>query len=399
MTEIEISLNRSTQDPENDFRHLLGNLEEETGMRVHCNLLKWEEAWSEIMKIVLYKHGPVISQVGTTWMGSLEATDGVRNVTSEEMNSVAPISSIHAASWQTCLSANQQMIGIPWYLDAYMLYYRRDLFEKAHIDESTAFTSLEALDETAAKLRAAGHKIPLLLAQAHTRANIHNIASWIWTHGGDFTTPDGKTLLWSEEKTRQGIRAYFSLGRHITPPQPNCLTDDDCYSLFQRGNAVMTLRNAGLLHVIQNQSSYDALRDRIALAPMPGVNFVGGSNLVLWKHLPPQLERFTFKLLKRLLSPETQYEFNIRCGILPARIEALEKVQQETLYKPVINAITQGRSLQKFRLWGLLEDKLINAIGRIWQILHEQENPDIDQVLSDELDPLERRLQLTISNN
>lgn len=399
MAELEISINQSTPEPEKDFRDLIEDLESETGMQVHCNVFRWEDAWSEIMKIVLYKHGPMISQVGTTWMGSLEATDGARTITPAEMSQIAHPDSLHRASMASCVADDKRITGLPWFIDAYMLYYRVDLLEKNHIDPATAFTSIEALTETVAKLHTAGYKIPLALGQIQSLANIHNIAIWIWTHGGDFISEDGKRLLWTEEKTRLGMRAYFELARHITPPQPNPLTDPETYNAFGSGNAVITLRNAGMLHLIQESPTYNQMRDRIELSPMPGVNFVGGSNLVLWKHLPPQLERNTIRLLNHLLSPDVQYRMNVKGGFLPASLDALEKVKQETRYKPVISAIARGRSFRKFRLWGLLEEKFSLAVGRIWQKLHEQSNLDIDQVIASEIDPLERRLQLTISNS
>jgi len=85
--------------------------------------------------------------------------------------------------------------------------------------------------------------------------------------------------------------------------------------------------------------------------------------------------------------------------MLPAHVEALEKVRRETDFAPVVDAIMAGRSFRKFRLWGLMEDKLTTAIGQIWQALYSQENPNLEAEIANVLDPLEHRLQLTISNN
>jgi hypothetical protein len=76
MTELEISINSASNEPEKEFRAILGNFEEQHHTKVICTLYDWTTAWSEIMKIMLYKHGPVMSQVGSTWLGSLEATQG-----------------------------------------------------------------------------------------------------------------------------------------------------------------------------------------------------------------------------------------------------------------------------------------------------------------------------------
>lgn len=399
MAELEVSINNFTGEPEKDFRALLGSLEEKMGVRVDCSVIDWGDAWGEMMKIVLYKHGPVLSQVGSTWMGSLEATDGLRPFTHSELRQIGGPSDFHSVAWQSAISeSGEQVLGIPWLLDAYMLFYRKDLLEKAGVDESTAFSSLEHLHETVEKLRAAGNQIPLALTtQRYSRASLHNMANWVWTYGGDFISKDGQTLLLSDPKTRQGMKAYFSLHKHM-PPAAQSLNDSECYSAFVEGQAAMTLRNSGMLYAAKDVASFAPYRDKLGLAAMPGVNFVGGSNLVMWKHISPQMERYAISLLEYLASPQVQYDFNIRHSIFPARLESLQKVKKETAFAPVMDAIMAGRSFHKFRLWGLVEDKLTTAISNIWQALYSQENPNIETEIANVLDPLERRLQLTISN-
>lgn len=400
MAELEVSINNSTNEPEQEFRTLVGPLEEKLGVHIRCTLVDWSEAWSEMMKIVLYKHGPVISQVGNTWMGSLDATDGIRPLTSVEISRIGSASNFHPAAWQTVISeSGSQITGVPWFLDAYMLYYRRDLLAKAGVDEASAFASLEHLHETIAKLHASGCQIPLALpTQRSTRASLHHLATWVWSHGGDFVSEDGQTLLLSDPKTRQGIRAYFSLYKNLPPAAQN-LDDGDCFGTFLEGKAAMTLRNGGLLYDARISASFSPYLDQLGLAAVPGVNFVGGSNLVLWKHIPPQMERYAISLLEYLSSPDVQFERHLRSAMLPAHVDALEKVRRETDFAPVVDAIMAGRSFRKFRLWGLMEDKLTIAIGQIWQALYSQENPNLETEIANVLDPLERRLQLTISNN
>ncbi|PKN91446.1 MAG: hypothetical protein CVU44_18995 [Chloroflexi bacterium HGW-Chloroflexi-6] len=399
MAELEISINNFTNAPEKDFRALIGPLEEKMGMRIHCNVVDWGDAWTEMMKIVLYKHGPVLSQVGSTWMGSLESTEGVRPFSSAEISRIGSASNFHKGAWQTVISeSGSQIIGVPWFLDAYMLYYRKDLLEQAGVDESTAFSSLENLDETVKKLHAAGSPIPFALpTRRSSRASLHHIANWVWSYGGDFISEDGQTLLLSEAKTRQGMKAYFSLHRYL-PSTAQDLNDAECYSTFLQGQAAITLRNSGMLYAIKDNAEFAPYRDKFGVAAMPGINFVGGSNLVLWKHIPPQMERHAISLIEYLASPEVQFAHLARSAALPAHVDALERVRKETEFAPIVDAILKGRSFRKFRLWGLVEDKLSVAIGNIWDALYSKEDPNIETEIANVLDPLEHRLQLTISN-
>jgi len=400
MAEIEISINNSSDNPEKDFRVVLGKFEEQRGAKISCIVFDWSQAWSELMKIVLYKHGPVMSQVGSTWMGSLEATQGIRRFNSAEISQLGGAGVFHPVAWKSGISSEAGgNIAIPWFLDTYVLYYRKDLFNKAGIDESSAFENLEALAETVEKLAAPGESIPFAIpTRVASRANLHNLASWIWNYGGDFISEDGKQLLLSDPKTRQGLKAYFSLYQ-LMPVAAQNLTDVDCSSAFLGGNAAITLRNAGLLFTAQRSPAFAGYLDQLGVAIMPGDSFLGGSGFVLWNHIHPAEERLAVDLLRELTSLEAQYAFFKQAGILPARLEVFKRLEEEPMYAPVVKALMTGRSFRKFKLWGLIEDRLSPAISQIWQALYSKENPNLEEEIARVLDPLERRLQLTLSES
>jgi multiple sugar transport system substrate-binding protein len=401
MTEIEISINNSSNAPEKDFRALLGKFEERHGVKVHCTVYNWEHSWSEMMKIVLYKHGPVMSQVGSTWLGSLEATQGLRQFTPGEIGQLGGAQVFHPVAWKSGISIENEgiIVAAPWFLDTYVLYYRKDLFKQAGIDESQAFESLEALAETVQKLAEAGVTIPFALPTLVTsRANLHNLAGWVWNHGGEFISEDGKQLLLSDPKTRQGLKAYFSLYKSM-PLAAQKLSDADCVTAFLEGNAAIALRNAGLLYTAPRSPAFARYLEYLGVAAMPGENFVGGSNFVLWSHIRPAEERLAIDLLREVTSPEGQFAYFKQCGILPTRLEALKRVEEEPFYAPVMKALMTGRAFRNFKLWGLVEDRLIVAINQIWQALYTKENPNLEVEIANVFDPLERRLQLTLSEN
>lgn len=398
MPEIDISINYFTEEPEKNLQTLLSAYKEKAGLSVHCNVIDWGNAWGETMKIVLYKRGPVLSQVGTTWMGSLEGTDALRPFKPFELNQIGQAHNFQQSSWETVISdAGDRVLGIPWSLDGYMLYYRRSLLEKAGVDESTAFSTLEAFTETLARLHAAGIEIPLALpTQKATRTSLHNMAGWVWTHGGDFLSKNGKDLLLSEASTRQGMKAYFSIHPYINPQIRN-IAAYECTPLFMEGRAAIILHNSAMLY-ISHRDGHPSYSD-IGITAMPGINFVGGTNLVIWKHIPGAMEKYALGILEHLASPDVQYAYNNLCGVLPTRIEALDRLRQESSdFGPVITALLGGRSFSKHKLWGLVEDRISPAIGKVWEALQTAENPDIEKEIANVFDPLERRLQLTISN-
>ncbi len=402
MNELEISImsTNAGHDPEMQLRSVLGDFSKLYGNKMHCVVYDWNIAWTEIMKIMLSKHGPVMSQVGTTWLGSLESAQALRPFTPGQISQCGGASSYYPVAWKSGLSIETgQAMAIPWFLDTYVLYYRKDLLNKAGVDDATAFASLESLTETVQKLYQSGVSIPFAIPTgAISRANLHNLASWVWNHGGEFISEDGKQLLWSDPKTRQGLNAYFNLSKY-TPKAAQTLTDPDCYTAFLDGSAAIALRNTGLLYTARHDPTFAEHLGHFGVAAMPGENFVGGSSFVLWSHIHPLEERLAIELLHELTQPAAQYDYFKQNGFLPARVEALKMLEEDPFYIPVVQALARGRSFRKLKLWGLIEERLMNAITQIWQRLYADENANIDEEIAQVLDPLERRLQLTLADS
>ena len=366
MNQLEISImnTSSGSDPEMQLRSVLGDFGKLHGNKLHCVLYEWNVAWTEIMKIMLAKHGPAMSQVGTTWLGSLESAQALRAFTPGQVNQCGGAGSYYPVSWQSCLSIETgQAMAIPWFLDTYILYYRKDILNKASVDETTAFVSLEALAETVQKLYRAGVSIPFAIPTgAASRANIHNVANWVWNYGGEFISEDGKRLLWSDPKTRQGLSAYFNLAK-CTPKNAQTLSDIDCYNVFLNGTAAIALRNTGLLYTARHDADFAKHLGDFGVAAMPGENFVGGSSFVLWSHSHPLEERLALEMLHQLTLPETQYAYFKQNGFLPARLEALKMLEEDPFvgFLPPNNTKHAGEGFVSFSS-GMKKELTTNAV-------------------------------------
>ena len=45
--------------------------EQQSNVKIDLQAFDWPNAWTELMKISLYGHGPIISETGSIWMSSL----------------------------------------------------------------------------------------------------------------------------------------------------------------------------------------------------------------------------------------------------------------------------------------------------------------------------------------
>jgi len=130
---------------------------------------------------------------------------------------------------------------------------------------------------------------------------------------------------------------------------------------------------------------------------VPGVPLLGGSHLVVWNHIRREQEEDVLDLIKFLTSVETELSLFESIGMLPANRKALERVSAFPSFGPAIQSIKKARSFQRIRIWGLIEDKLDLAFGQIWKTLLTTPDPNVDEVIGGQLDPLEARLNLTLS--
>jgi multiple sugar transport system substrate-binding protein len=375
----------------------LNTFELQRNVKIDLLMFDWAHAWTELMKINLYGHGPIVSETGSTWMSSLAGQHCLRPFKLNEVAAIGGADKFLPESWQSCIDFDSETIlAIPWTLNTYLAYYRRDLLAQAGVDETTAFTTLENLVHTLESLRKIGVEIPLAIPTANSVSVLHNAISFVWKMGGEFITPDGKQVLFSNPKTLAGLKEYFSLYQFM-PPAARNLYDDACYHAYLEGRTAITFRSPDLLSQIKNGKTSDKVSQNTGIAIQPGIPFVGGSNLVIWNHVPPAQEAVAVELVRYLTSPENMMTQFQDAGYIPANLDALNQVELDQTYVPLTQSLKTGRALQRVPLWGLIEDRLVKALNHIWQRIFATPEPNIDRIIENTLLPLEERLNITLS--
>jgi hypothetical protein len=71
MVEIEFSVMVGSPGGANDLLPLLEEFGKQYGIRVNMTEVPWSNGWAEVSKFGIYGHGPDVSGIGTTWIGSL----------------------------------------------------------------------------------------------------------------------------------------------------------------------------------------------------------------------------------------------------------------------------------------------------------------------------------------
>jgi multiple sugar transport system substrate-binding protein len=277
------------------------------------------------------------------------------------------------------------------------VFYRADRLQQAGYSEPVLLRLPEQFERTLAQLQRSGAAVPLVLATRGTVNSLHNAAMWIWGMGGQFIDPEGRQVKFNEPAARASLRAYFGLQRFIAPPAQG-LNDQESDRMFLQDQAALTISDPGLRHTAASGETGTALPAQIRTALPPGVPFVGGSNLVIWRH--SRQGKLAFELVKFLTSQPTQIAYSLRARSLPVRLDALAcpPFSTDPLYKSIVEALKSGRSYQVNRLWGMVEERMVAELNQVWGELFADPTTDLDALLDRHLQPLAERLNAVLSS-
>lgn len=396
MIELELSLMIQSPEQLHLLEEQLAVFEEKSRIRVHVTPMTWSSGWSEMVRSAIYGKGPHISEVGTTWVADLVGMNALQPLPKQTIAGFGGAAGYLSPSWESCfIMGDPKMWAAPWLAGARILYYRKDWLAKAGIKPDTAFQTPSALKETLARLQAAGVTYPAVVTTRPSLNTLHLISSWVWGAGGDFVSADGKGFRFMEDQALKGMADYFSLGQYFGPTAAE-LTDGSANELFWSGRAAITLDGCWVF-LTQRQPLNPEVIANLGVGLLPGPSFIGGSNLVVWKHTThPEA---ALDLVRFLTNPEVELMAYHATGLLPARKDLLQSPEVTNDFTPQLNAaLESGRSWPNLSFGGLLEDKLTNAFGMIWNEVLSSPSSDPQEALRRTLLPLERRLKVTYSS-
>jgi multiple sugar transport system substrate-binding protein len=372
------------------LRSLLAQFQNEQGIPVHLEVLPWQGGWTKAIRTALYRTGPDISEIGSTWLGDLARMNAFSAFSPGEISDLGGKDQFLPASWQSGLTTSgffSSLGAVPWSADTRVVYYRRDLFDKAGLGQPASFSGPEEFEQTLARLQASGLDLPLAMATHRSRVSVHLLASWVWGAGGAFISQDGKEILFDQPDARQGMKAYFRLGRYLSE-EARGLSDEQPDDLFCRGDAATLLSGHWLM---QERWLPPEMRPKVGVAFVPGVPFVGGLHLVIWKHSRRRSQ--AIKLIQFLLSDRASGDLFPLFG-LPTRIEMLDEppFSTEPHYQVMSQSLKTGRPFPGGQAWGLVESQLTDALPAVWRRVLAEEQPDLDAILATYLEPLAQQL-------
>jgi multiple sugar transport system substrate-binding protein len=361
---------------------------------INITELSWTTAWSDLVRVALYKDGAEISEVGSTWVGSFVGMDALRPYTSMEISKIGGAAAFIPSAWQNgSLIGDEDLWAVPWLSDTRVIFYWRDMFEHAGIDEAAAFQSFEKTDETLARLQSHGIATPWAVTTRRTANTLYNISSWVWGAGGDFMSADGKRMRVAEPEARAGIAHYYSLYRYM-PQSSEPMDGIATFDLFLNQNVAAIVSGPWFLESLRGRDVAPYTLSRIGVSLLPGPSFVGGTNLVIWKHVPYDHSQGVTELVRYLVTSPALLDFYHQSGLLPAQRDLLAQPPFNTdpHYQKIIEALEAGRTHSRITAWGPVEDRLITTLAHLWDEMRADPAQDLAALVERDIVPLAQRL-------
>jgi len=396
MSNIEFLTVINNQELIPKIEGLFNQFQQKRSTSVETHFVGWDSIWRELVNVGIYRRGADLVEVGTTWLESFVAMNALRPFSSTEIDHIGGKSAFIPATWSsTSISGDAQVWGIPIRCDVRVIWYWKDMLEKAKVDATTAFLDPQKTQNTLEKLKSV-IATPWLVTTALGDPNsIQTLATWIWAFQSNFVTPDCKDVLLLEPDALDAMRSYFGLHRYM-PKENLDLLSDDSMKLFLDRKAAAIFAGPWVLSTLIDRGISKKEFARLGIARTPGPPFVGGTVLSVCQHSRRINEVLDF--IKYLAQPEIQVLYCPPLGLLPTLHKAWElpSMGNNPFYQIFYEAFSNGRSLPSVPLWGMVEEKLKKGIYLIWKDLLTNPKADVDRVIKTHLEPIISRLKVSL---
>ena len=358
-----------------------------TTFRVESQAIPWQIMWSFLQRKLIDADRLDVSEVGSTWIGGFSNIDALAEIDPVDVMDIGGPEHFMPSVWKSASLMNDtRVLSIPWMVDTRVVFYWKDILDQAGVDEKDAFCTPAQMEETLAKLQAAS--LPTLAVPTFAVTNtVHQIASWLWSTGYDFLTPDATATAFCNEQAVEGIISYFALSRYLTRKYDSL---DVMLEAFETKKAAVMISGPWFLRHARLRGAGEKYLKHLGAALPPGPAFVGGSNLVIWKQPDSEPSSDAMDWVRHLTSSEIQRRVCASTGLLPAVRDVLTNpAEEDDPFQPVFaEALTTGRPMPQVAFWGAIEAELVHIFGKIWSDLKEDPRYTARSVVLSHLEPM-----------
>ncbi|WP_139129202.1 extracellular solute-binding protein, partial [Paenibacillus nuruki] len=156
-------------------------------IKVEVQAIPWDNAHDKLLTAVASKKGPDVVQMGLGWIPEFADAGALLDLSSyTEKYPNLKVDNFFKGAQQT-MTYNDQLVGIPWYIDTRVLFYRADLLKQVGYNEPPK--TWAELKDAATKLAARGNGNYGILLDSQDQVFTLPFA---WENGSEVISSDNK---------------------------------------------------------------------------------------------------------------------------------------------------------------------------------------------------------------
>ncbi|PPA69961.1 ABC transporter substrate-binding protein [Jeotgalibacillus proteolyticus] len=340
------------------LNEMTAGYEEETGVKVNVQAIPWDQAYDKLLTAVASGNGPDVLQLGTTWVAEFADAGALLDLT-EHMEEYPDFDlENYFEGAQTSMKYDDQIVGIPWYVETRTMYYRTDLLEEVGYSEPPA--TWDELKDAASKLTESGDNDNVYGLDIDLNDQITPFI-FAWQNGFEFDAENPNFDSPEFKGALEYYTSYFEEGISTTSE------GIDIVQAFKDGQKPIFFSGPWMINIMNDQAP--DLEGKWAVAPMPAqennLSSIGGANFSVFHNSEKVDEALDF--IAYMNEVDTQLEWMEKSNTLPSRLEAWEspELAEDEMYSVFGEQLENTKGAPPVKEWERIAQELLASIERI----------------------------------
>ncbi|WP_308159998.1 sugar ABC transporter substrate-binding protein [Arthrobacter sp. ISL-5] len=280
------------------------------GVKVNVTAVPWDAAHNKYQTAIAGGTTPDVAQMGTTWMSDF--SDAFEPVPAE-----VDTTGIFPGALKATEVAGTH-VGVPWYVDTRVVYYRSDLAAQAGYDSfPTTWDGFKSLAKDLQTKAGAKYGVALPTGIAD---DFQSMLPFPWSNGAQLVNADSTKWTLDTPEMVGALKYFNSFFQEGIANKTPATGAGAAEAAFVNGSVPMLI--AGPSEIGQlDKAGGPGFADKYKVGMIPkeksATSFVGGSDLVVFKKT--QNRDTAWKFIQYLSQPEVQLKFHKLTGDLPAK--------------------------------------------------------------------------------
>lgn len=332
--------------------------EEHPDIKVNVQAIPWENAHDKLLTAVASQKGPDIVQLGTTWVPEFADAGALLDLSPhlEDYPEFKPDNYFEGAA--ESMTFNDEVIGVPWYVETRVLYYRTDLLKEVGYEEPPA--TWDELKDAATTLSDRGDDQFGLDIDQNDQITPFIFA---WQNGYEMDV-ENKDLNFDSPEFREALEYYHS---YFAEGISQTTEGVDMVQAFKDGVKPMFFSGPWMINILNDQAP--DLEGKWDVAVMPekesNTSSIGGSNLSIFHNSENVDESLEF--LSYMNEVDTQLEWLEISNTLPSRVKAWDdpKLSENKMLATFGEQLKETKAAPQLKEFEKMAQELLSSIERI----------------------------------